>query len=257
MITVKKHEIIPEKKDVYFERLCRDLEMSVVFSTLRDKSEAGRSRSERGYQLIAATTSRQLARALGCSENIAGSLSMAVGSFFPKYGQQGIAAVKKYISANNIDLDPETLGVDMIEYSLYSGLNVISTDFDELLKEYFGGIEKTQEVCIVRFVQSAIIDIKKAEAFYDGDPGDLLFNVTSEMVASAKETGHLIRSKILEKFDERISTYSFPLLTESEQMDVDEALDRYIDSFSNYSEDMESLDRTPEEAVLIYMKMYD
>ena len=36
---------------------------------------------------------------------------MAAGSYFPKYGHEGLKAIKQYIIDRNIELDIETLGI--------------------------------------------------------------------------------------------------------------------------------------------------
>lgn len=257
MVNVNLYNIKPEKSDSYFERLKFNMEISPVFGMLRGKAESGRSRSERGYQIVAATTAAQLARALGCSEDKAAALSMAAGTYFPKYGQEGLKAVKEYVTEKELDLDPETLGIDMIEFLMHDRGEIISVEFDRMLREYFSGTPVTDEVRIVRFVQQAIIDIKKAEVFYGGDPGKLFYDVTSEMVRSTKDTGQLSRGSILESFDEQISGYSFPPLNVEERTDVFENLDRFIKEFSDQPPELAHYNKTPEEAVMIYIYLHD
>ncbi|MBP3385038.1 MAG: hypothetical protein J6M22_06210 [Firmicutes bacterium] len=257
MMNVTIYNIKPDKIDSYFEGLRRYMEISPAFTALRGKSESGRSRSERGYQLTAASTAGQLARALGCSENKSAALSMAVGSFFPKYGREGLKAVKEYAADRGLELDPENMGTDMIEFNLDESGQIISAEFDVMLREYFSGEAETEEVSIVRFVQQVITDVKKAEAFHDGDPGKLLYDVTSEVVITAKETGKLGRGAILEGFDEQIRDYSFPPLTAAEREDVIKTLDRFVEEFSDYPQELAKYNKTPEEAVLIYIYLHD
>jgi len=51
-----------------------------------------------------------------------------------------------------------------------------------LICDYGRGIDKFEESKIVRLVQETILNVKKAELFYDGYVGDLLYDTTNELV---------------------------------------------------------------------------
>ena len=67
MVNIKKYTIREDAIEGYYKRLKETLSNAITF-TLREKSEAGTSRSEYGYQLAAASASASLARSLvhGC-----------------------------------------------------------------------------------------------------------------------------------------------------------------------------------------------
>ena len=88
MIEFDKRTIQPEYKEIHIKRMVEYLEYAMPKELAR-KAESGSIRSERGYQVIAANTCASIARHIGCSEEKAKALSMAVGVYFPKYGQQG------------------------------------------------------------------------------------------------------------------------------------------------------------------------
>ena len=91
----------PEIMPLYYKRLKEHFDIVMIHSPLAGKADLGSSRSEKGYQLIAASASRQMAGALGCSEDKAEALSLAAGQFFPKYGMAGIEPIKEYIINNS------------------------------------------------------------------------------------------------------------------------------------------------------------
>ncbi len=243
-----------EKMPLYYKRIKEHFDIIMIHSPLAGKADLGSSRSEKGYQLIAASASRRMARALGCSEDKAEALSLAVGQFFPKYGMAGIEPIKEYIVNNKIDLEPDNLGVDLVEYIINQRL-LVATDFDEKLHQYFGGDDSDPEVKIVRFVQQTIKDVKIAEKYFAGNPGDLLFDVSQEIVKLAGETGQLASSRILEEYRPQIDAYQPPVLTEEQRQDIFAELDRYIHSFCEKTGEMEKFNETRETAVLIYMRI--
>lgn len=237
----------------YYKRIKEHFDIVMVHSPLAGKADLGSNRSEKGYQLIAASASRRMARTLGCSEDKAEALSLAVGQFFPKYGTAGIEPIKEYIIKNQIDLDPDNLGVDLVEYIINRRL-FVAVDFDEKLKQYFSGDDSDPEVQIVRFVQQTIKDVKIAEKFFEGNPGDLLFDVSQEIIKLAEETGQLTPSRILDEYRQQIDTYEPPMLTEDQRQDVFTELDTYIHYFCEQTGELEKLNETREAAVLIYMR---
>lgn len=242
-----------EKMPLYYKRIKEYFDIIMIHSSLAGKADLGSGRSEKGYQRIAASTSGLMARALGCSEDKAEALSLAVGQFFPKYGMAGVEPIKEYIVNNKVDLDPDTLGVDLAEYIINRRL-LVATDFDEKLHQYYRGDDSDPEVRIVRFVQQTIKEVKIAEKYFAGNPGDLLFDVSQEIVKLAGETGQLTSSRILDEYRQQIDTYQPPVLTEEQRQDIFAELDRYIHSFCEKTGDMEKLNETREAAILIYME---
>ncbi len=261
MITIEKRVIKDGYIESYLERLVEYLERNLS-RDLGPKAEAGSMRSESGYQRIAASVSGRIARELGYSELKAKALSLGVGSYFPKYGHEGLKAVKQYVIENNIDLELDTLELTAACYSAqrYSHRYraddfkiMVPTVFYDLVYDYVYGIDNYTESKIVRLVQDTIMDVKKAEAFYDGNPGDLLFDATNELVELAKEHKTLVRGTFLEKYREKINDYQLPTLTEEAHNEIYKRLDELMESFTSHSENLKFLDRTPEDVVLLYI----
>ena len=256
-LNINPVEIRPDAVDAYYKRIKASFEMSLR-RTLGGKAESGSTRSEYGYQSIAATSAVQLARTLGANEDKTAALSMAAGLYFPKYGHKGLEIVKQYITENNIDLSPESMGADMIECYMVDVLDDrIITDFDTAIRDYYAGDYSIWELKIVRFIQDTIMEVKKAEPFYQGQPGDLLFDVMQEVKNQAETHGELIKSSILEKYSKQISTFDFPELIEAECAEVYRELDCFIQEFCNMTGDLARYNKTPEEAVLTYIYLHN
>lgn len=233
----------PDDMPRYYKRIKEYFEMNMPHSALAGKADLGSNRSEKGYQIIAASACGRIARNLGASEDKAEALSLAVGQFFPKYGMAGLEPIKEYITNNNIALDLDTLGVELIECMISVRLFVAS-ELDEKLRQYFGGDDSDLEVRIVRFVQQTIKDVKIAEKYFNGHPGDLLFIVIQEINDLAKENGKITPSKILEQYRAQIDANQSPMLTDEQRQEVYMEVDKYVHNLK---------DKTPEIAVLIYM----
>ncbi len=233
----------PEDMPRYYKRIREYFEMKMPHSALAGKADLGSNRSEKGYQIIAASACGRIARNLGASEDKAEALSLAVGQFFPKYGMAGLEAVKEYITKNNIALDLDTLGVKLVEQMIGVRL-FVAAELVEKLRQYFGGDDSDPEVRIVRFVQQTIKDVKIAEKYFNGYPGDLLFNVSEEIGNLAKENGKITPSRILEQYRAQIDAYQAPVLTEEQKQEVFKEIDGFVSGFRN---------ETPETAVLIYI----
>ncbi len=257
MITFKLLETKPETHENYFERIVEYMDRNLS-SNLGPKAEHGRNRSERGYQLTAASTCRQLARALGANEAKTEALSLAAGMYFPQYGQEGLKVIKEYIKDRSIDLNPDTLGLTSTCYIISNHCfqflePTVHVIFYDLADDYFSGRDQNEESKIVRLVQNTIMNVKKAEVFYDGAPGDLLYDVTNELVALAKDNQALTKGTLLEPYREKIENYKFPPLSEAERKGVYQQLDQCIDEFCNYKPYPEYRNETPEEVVLEYI----
>lgn len=257
MIEFDNRKIGSEYEEGHIARVAEYLEHAVS-RQLIGKAEAGTGRSERGYQLISASTCGSIARAIGGNENKAKVLSMAVGLYFPKYGHEGLKAVKQYIIDHNIDLDLESLGLTAVCYFISQYCHQTSKPrtvnvFYDLVYDYFYGIDQYEESKIVRLVQNTIMEIKRAEHFYDGNPGDLLFNVTQELIQLAREHKALKKGTLLEKYQHKIKDYHLPGLTEEERQDIYNGLDEYMESFTNHKGELAKFDKTKEETVLTYI----
>lgn len=239
----------------YYKHMQERFNRRIITQHLQFRAEAGSTRSERGYQMIAASTCGQIAQVLDCSEARAEVLSHAVGLYFPNYGQEGIRAVKRYIKEKGLHLDPEMLGRDVVLYSIHTIGWPIIGHFYRSVQSYFAG-DSDPEIDIARLVQETIKKVKITEHFYEGYPGNLLFDVSQELVQLAKETGQLSESRILKQYEEQIASYEPVRLTENQIQEEFKVMDQYIYDFSHYPEGLENHNRTPEEGLLTYMHLH-
>ncbi len=257
MIEFQKRESRPEVCEGYFKRIGEYMDRNLT-RELGPKSETGSNRSESGYQRIAASTCGQIAQELGCSEAKARALSMLAGICFPKYGHRGVEAIRQYIADHGIDLDQERIQPAAMCYYISSHAMrnshfIVAAVACDLIEDYCSGAGQYEESRIVRLVQETILDVKKAEPFYEGNPGDLLFDATRELVDLAKEKKVLTRGILLEKYREQIDACQFPPLTEVQRSEVYDMLDKLVYEFSHYPKGLESHNQTPEETVLMYI----
>ena len=254
-VRIRVAEPPAENVSRYYEIMQERFERGIITQHLQFRAEAGSTRSERGYQKIGASTCGRIARALGCSEARTTVLCQAVGLYFPNYGQEGIRAVKRYIKERGLHLDPEMLGRDAVLYSVHSIRWPIIGHFYRSVQSYFAG-ESDPEIDIVRLVQETIKKVKIAEHFYEGYAGDLLFDVSQELVHLAEETGRLEESRFLKQYEAQITAYEPVRLTEEQIQDEFKVMDHYIDVFGHHPEGLEHHNLTPEEGLLMYIHMH-
>ena len=254
-VRIRVAEPPAENVSRYYEIMQERFERGIITQHLQFRAEAGSTRSERGYQKIAASTCGRVASVLGCSEDRAKVLCQAVGLYFPNYGQEGIRAVKRYIKEKGLNLDPDMLGRDAVLYAVHSIRWPVIGHFYRSVESYFAG-ESDPEIDIVRLVQETIKKVKIAEHFYEGYAGDLLFDVSQELVHLAEETGRLEESRILKQYEAQIAAYEPVRLTEEQIQNEFKVMDHYIDVFGHHPEGLEHHNLTPEEGLLMYIHMH-
>ncbi len=177
--------------DKYYEKLNIGISMSKMWNTLQSKAEYGSDKSEKGYQQVAKTMAGNIARGLGGNADLAEILTMCQGSYFPAYGEKGKAVIMQYLEEHGLPITESELARKYIEYDLAQSGNIITTEFDELLKELFdrGQATKTQEVQIARICEQTIADIKKIEQLSTMNQVDLLYRVSKDVEQCSIEAG--------------------------------------------------------------------
>ncbi len=202
-----------------------------AWKNLQTKSDADFNRSEKGYQMIAKQMAGRIADSLGCGINKSELLSMAVGSFFPRNGKAGMDFITEYARSKGIVIDPTEFAIDCIEESVGDGFPTIPLDFDEAVRAYFSGKEGIPEVDIVRVCQDTIGKVKQVERYKkDLKGGDLLFQVSEDIIASSKKTGKVERSKRLDELVRGLPMTNLEL-TQEEKKIMEKLIDEYIETF--------------------------
>ena len=95
--------------------------------------------------------------------------------------------------------------------------------------------------------------VKKVETFYDGYPGDLLYDAAQELVNLSEEYKSLVKGTLLDKYEDKTADFQFPALTDAERKENYDRLDVLMDEFTKHPEHLKSRDKTPEEVVLMYI----
>lgn len=216
--------------DNYYEKLNIGIGMSRMWNTLQTKSEYGSDRSERGYQLVAKSMAGSIARKLELNANIAEILTMCRGSFFPAKGQAGKKVVMQYLEDRNMNMSEFDLAREFVEYDLYESGNVITPEFDNLLKELFDtSLEaKTPEVQIARICGESIEGIKRIERNSTLNSVDLLYRFSKDIEDECVQSRRPTHSKKLQEMLEKLPPEEERQLTEDEKRKVYSKLDKFV-----------------------------
>lgn len=177
----------------YYSRLAQRLKDCSCFRiALAKKAEAGSARSEKGYQMLAVSTARGIAEALGYDANKAATVSLCVGIGFPRGGKEGMATVTEYALAHGAAIDPKTLGAEAAMHMLCKWMPV-ATDLTHALDAYCSNSPTEAIACpevrSVRICQEMLERVKRAEYFLGADGGKLLYDSSEETIAASRQAG--------------------------------------------------------------------
>lgn len=191
MIRLKEYE--PETLERYFSRIIEFFDISYCWRVnLAQKAEAGSTRSEKGYQMIAASTARAVAEALGYSAAKAEVISRCIGIGFPRGGKEGMQAIAETAGKLGIEINAPTLGVESAMEYISSRL-FVATALDTHLREYCSDTPTEAIVCpevrVVRICQEMLERVKRAEYHLGVDGGKLLYDSSAETKAASKQAG--------------------------------------------------------------------
>ena len=185
----------------YYEKLKIGVSMSKMWSTLQSKSEYGSNRSEKGYQLVAMTMAGNIARKLNINPDLAETLTMCRGAYFPAYGQEGKKVIMEYLKKHNINISESDLAREYVEYDLSQSGNVIAPEFDEMLRALFNENDTSNipEVDLAKICSKTISDVKLVEQSSTIDQTDLLYKVSKDVESCSINAQRPMYSKKLEE----------------------------------------------------------
>lgn len=190
MIRIK--EFTEEHLPKYYKRLNEHLEMIMLWRGLQYKAEAGSTRSEKGYQIIARSAAGRIARALGYDRDKTEALCACVGCGFPLYGAEGMALIRQYVIDRGLSLEIDFLEGAAVEEYISSRLFVAS-ELDALLREYYQGAPSKPASCpeleVVRVCQDAVKKVKLAERYGGAEYGQLLYDTSVELCTASQAVG--------------------------------------------------------------------
>lgn len=232
MIDIK--EFGPEIMEKYYVRLNDHIEMSSVWRGLQTKAEAGTTKSEKGYQMIAKSMAGRIARDLGYNSEKAEVICACIGMYFPKYGQEGKRVIEQYLSQKDLDVEASTLAIDTIEDYITKKMPV-AMDLDVALREYYSDtpIDGLQipEVGVARVCQDAISKIKIVERFSNIDGGELLFNTSEDIINASREAGKPTPSVKLNQLVSSVSGRIEDRMTQDEKDEMIAHMEEFIDFY--------------------------
>jgi len=133
-----------------YNDLKKKLSRSLMWQYLQEKSEYGSNKSERGFQTICVDNAGMLADKLNLNTDLAQSLSICIGSYFPAYGEAGKNAIKEYLESKGINMTDNELGNAFVRYDMgESGIHC-TEEFANYLNELFSENATSSDVPEVR-----------------------------------------------------------------------------------------------------------
>lgn len=231
---IRMKEYAPEDMGRYCRRIIEHLEITSGWRNLQFKAEAGSTRSEKGYQMLAASMAERVAKALGICPHEAKVISMCVGISFPRGGQEGRALIADYVAERKIEIDMESLYALAIEDYISNRL-FVATALDQALRAYYSAVPTEQlgmcAAAVVRVCQDAIRKIKQIELFTAADGGALLLETCETLPAACLAAGRPIESPELTARTAALPDYHQNRLTEEEKAAMVASLDGYVKAF--------------------------
>ena len=216
-----------EKEEGYYAKLNVGIGFSKMWNSLQEKSDYGRGKSERGYQLVAKTMAGNIARAIGADANLAEALTMCKGSYFPSYGKAGKKVILHYLRDRQIQISEQEFARSFVEFDMQKSGLIISKKFHQMLGQLFGNeTDVPIEVQIARVCSKTMEDIKNVEDFSKIDKVNLIYKVSQDVEQESKKAGKPVESP---KLSELVSTIDIPALVigKREKESIYEKLDKF------------------------------
>lgn len=224
-------------EESYYKNLKFGIEMSKMWDILREKTEYGSKQLEIGYQMVACSMARTIAKSLGMNYVLAEILTMCKGAYFPPFGKQGRKVIMEYLKQNNIDISESDLAREYIENELYKSSNIITPKFDELLKNLFEDLdnhniyenEDISEVNIARMCEEVINYIKIIEQNLKINSDNLLYKLSEHQENYCIETKKLEISPKIKKLLEAIPYTNEYEITVKDKNKIIEKIKHFIE----------------------------
>lgn len=201
MVTLTKVNNLKE----YYQRLSIGVDLSSMWKSLKDKSEYGGKSNELGYQLIARSMAENIARKLGLNVDLAKILTMCRGAYFPAYGKQGRKVIMQYLSQNGLGISEAELAIEYVENDLVKSGNLITPEFDSMLKELFDDSKepKVSEVKLARICGETIDYIKLIDQIMESETpkerNDRIYQLARAEEKACVDSGKLVVSPEIKK----------------------------------------------------------
>ena len=227
---IELREVNDENK--YYERLNVGVMISTMWSTLQTKSEYGSNKSEKGYQLLAQSMARIIARELNANEDLSQVLTMCKGAFFPVKGKEGKKCIMEYMKNHNLEMSEADLARNFVEYDLFQSGNTITPKFDQLLKELFNEEHEANalEVQIARLCNKSVEEMKQIERYSNIKSVDLLYKLSEDVEKESIKAGKPTPSR---KLEEMLKTV--PVKEEEISEEDKKQIFRDLDEFIEYT----------------------
>ncbi|MCD7839029.1 MAG: hypothetical protein LUG46_00220 [Erysipelotrichaceae bacterium] len=208
------------------------MEISSVWDTLQSKSEYLSAASEKGYQSIAASAARRIAHILKVDADLSETLTMCKGSYFPINGKAGKKCMMEYLDEKGISVSEAKLGTDFIKYHLNRRKEAVTSEIEVMLMELFDDEKEADiiEVKIAKFCHQAIEDIKKVQKSGKKYEGNLLYDVTEDIIDQCDKTKKLEYGSLLLKLLDGVEDKEVELSKEEHDR-LYKLLDKFMNEF--------------------------
>ena len=131
---IKRIRFTAEAFEKYLDGLNDKFGATIIWDTLQGKSEYGTTKSEKGYQIIAADKAAIMAEKLGLNAERTAFYTKCLGAAFPPFGQEGKKLMREYAYVYDLPYDEKELMASVIEESFsQSGKLVVEGLRDILL----------------------------------------------------------------------------------------------------------------------------
>ena len=221
---IRRVKFTPEAFEKYLDGLNDKFETSILWNTLKEKSEYGASKSEKYYQIYAAHKAASMANKLHLNIDRALFYTKCLGSAFPAFGKAGKKCVIEYASSNHLSYIEKEIMASVIEESFAQGGRFIVEGLREILLELFDASSDSsiQEIELAKLFHVEMEILKKFdssnEAYLENEKR--LDEIIENNIDTLGITG--TRKLLLNEVDREVIS-----LSEEEKKDYFKKIDQY------------------------------
>jgi len=217
--------------DTYLQRLNKNIENTIMWKKLQEKSEYGSDRSEKGYQKAAILKASRYARNLGLDIDKTELLTKLLGSYFPSQGEEGKKIIREYINQHMDISEPEFIA-NYIEYDLDSSGHMLAKGLREMIIELYDDskVSDISEIQLAKLCHEIAETLKHADRESRDNMRQADKQIESEVYDKITSMGIAGYRKELKEKNAK-SAQSMPKMTDAEREEYQSSIEKYNKSF--------------------------